>query len=320
MTTMRLTAPLFLSITAIAVPACMADADPDPDRQELRDPVAQDDNQVGTPELAAFPNLLEYFGGKVIPNVKVHNINWNSSVNPQVQPKLDAFYRFVLNSPYMDWLSEYNTMGIPGGSNQTIGRGGEGALVTLTPSTSSTSLTDATIQSEITSQINAGHLPSPDDNTVYAINFPANIGITDAFGNPSCGFCSYNSVFKRGTQNVYYAVLPSLEPNTACGRVEGKRRHCGPATDFLNNTTAVASSAIFNAVTDPERRFVPPGAVSAPMGWVHWSGDDSGAVFVDDIGNLCTFVQADVIGSDGKTYKVQKQYDNVTGNCIVSKP
>ena len=78
---------------------------------------------------------------------------------------MTGFYTGALNSPYMDWLSEYNTVGLNGqdgqpGSNQTIGRGGLGSVVTLVPSITGTTISDTQIQSEISAQINAGHLPA----------------------------------------------------------------------------------------------------------------------------------------------------------------
>ena len=88
-----------------------------------------------------------------------------TNVNTTVKNGMGGFYTAVTNSAYFDWLSEYNTVGVNGtdghpGSNQTIGRGTYYGQVTITPGNSSTSLTDGAIQTELKSQISAGHLPA----------------------------------------------------------------------------------------------------------------------------------------------------------------
>src|SRR5262252_3268746 len=70
------------------------------------------DGRVTDVTVLAAAHILTYFGGKVIPNTKAYAINWNSGVNPGVLPRMTGFYTGVLNSPYMDWLSEYNTVGV----------------------------------------------------------------------------------------------------------------------------------------------------------------------------------------------------------------
>jgi serine protease len=192
------------------------------------------------------------------------------------------------------------------GSNQTIGRGGLGGSFTLTPSTGGTNLTDAQIQSEISNQINLGNLPQPTDNAYYAVNFPTGTTITSSDGSQSCvggGFCAYHGTFKKGTQNVYYAVLPSLAPGSGCNT------GCGSAANFLDNTTSVASHELIEAITDAEIGVAT--VVGRPLAWYNTSQGE--------IGDICNAVQGTIVGADGVTYTVQKEYDNVSGTCITSK-
>src|SRR5579859_1291700 len=124
-------------------------------------------------EAAAAANAhLNYYGGKVIPNVKVVVVFWGSGVNSEVQQKVAGYYSSVTNSPYFDWLSEYNTNitaqnGQPG-TNQHIGRGTYSRSVTLSGVTTSGTVDDSVIQSTINSNISSGVLPAADADTLYA--------------------------------------------------------------------------------------------------------------------------------------------------------
>src|SRR5207247_5415848 len=48
---------------------------------------------------------MKYFGGKVLANVKVYQVNWSGSVDSAVAGGLPGFYRAVTNSAHPDWLS-----------------------------------------------------------------------------------------------------------------------------------------------------------------------------------------------------------------------
>jgi len=78
--------------------------------------------------------FVGYLGGKVISNVKPIAVFWGSNVDPTIQSTLPAMYSAIVSSPYMDWLSEYDTF-ITGGSNQHIGYGSYGGTFTSRPGT-----------------------------------------------------------------------------------------------------------------------------------------------------------------------------------------
>jgi hypothetical protein len=284
---------------AVSVIACADGNDTMSDRVE--DPTAQ----AGAPVAAG---LLRYYGGKVLAGARAYAINWNTGVNSQVLPRLAGLYRTVLDSDYVDWLSEYDTLGRSGldglpGSDQRIGRGTLGGQFTLVPQNTGTMLTDAQIQQEIAHQMDIEAIPLPDDDAYYAVNLPAGISVSVG-GRHSCiDFCGYHRTFVRGGQNVYYAVLPSLQ-------APGCNAMCGTAA-WLDNTTAVATRELVETITDAEIGLT--SSIQRPLGWY------SSTAF-GEIGEFCTGQLGTVTGRDGSSYKVQKQYDNASGQCIAAKP
>ena len=71
---------------------------------------------------------LKYYGGPVIQNAKIYHVNWGANVSSTISTTLPTFYAALVASRYLDWLSEYNTVGLDGqdgqaGSNQGISRG-----------------------------------------------------------------------------------------------------------------------------------------------------------------------------------------------------
>ena len=250
---------------------------------------------------------LTYYGGHVISNVKVYNVNWNSNVSSAVSTYLGSFYAAITQSAHFDWLSEYNTTlnaaDGSAGTNQVIGRGSLGGSITLNPSTSGTSVDDTSIQAEITKQIASGTLPAADDNSIYMMNFPKGTTITMQ-GSASCQvFCAYHGTFKVSGQNVYYGVIPSMEPGSGCDL------GCGTDPNYLNNTSSVASHELVEAVTDPEVGLA-SGGLGKPLAWYNSSQGE--------IGDICNGQQGSVVGSDGVTYTVQKEWSNSQSACIAT--
>jgi subtilisin-like proprotein convertase family protein len=244
---------------------------------------------------------LSYYGGHVISNVKVVVVFWGSGVDSTVQSQIGNFYSAVTNSAYMDWLSEYNTnitaVGGQPGTNQTIGRGTFVGSFTITPSITSNTIDDSQIQSEINSQITAGHLPAPDANTIYMTYFPTGKTITQG-GSSSCvQFCAYHGTFLRNGNSTYYGVMPSLGTGSGC------ETGCGSSTVF-NNTTSVSSHELIEAVTDGEVGLATQ--IGPPLAWYNSAQGE--------IGDICNAQQGTIAG-----FTVQKEYDNATSSCIVSK-
>lgn len=243
---------------------------------------------------------LVYRGGKVIASPKIYAVFWENgtnTVNATVKDQVPGFYKSAVDSPYMDWLSEYDT------PTQHIGRGSYGGTLTLHPDNASNSLTNQDIQAEINRQIDAGVLPRPDENTIYMIHFPPQVSI-DLDGAKSCqAFCAYHNTLSRGGQSVYYGVMPDLSPGSPCAG------GCGGAHNFFDNQTSVASHELIETVTDPD-----VGLANNDPKKLGWYDDKYG-----EIGDICNAQQGALPGP-GTSYTVQKEWSNRNHGCIVTAP
>ena len=241
---------------------------------------------------------LQYFGGPVIQNAKVTAVFWGDTVDKETQKNIGPFFTNMLDSTYMDWLSEYDTnlTAVDGrqGTAQHIGRGSFAGKVTIRPTTAAKALTDAMVQQELESQVAAGKLPKPDGDSLYMIYFPAGVSITIE-GQRSCSaFCAYHEGFKsaRLGSSVFYGVMPSCAASCAFGN-----------TPF-DSMSIVSSHEAIEAVTDP---FPTPGSSPAyPQAW-----NDPGG---EEIGDLCAEGSSTVTGRD-LVSKVQWEWDNATTAC-----
>jgi hypothetical protein len=242
-----------------------------------------------------------YGQGPVLANVQVIAVFWGNGVNSTVVSNIGPFYKAMTDNSYMDWLQEYNTPG------QLIGRGSLGGTYTIQPSNKSVSLTDAQINAELASQIQAGNLPVPNlgetyppSNTVYAIHFPPGITIAGPSGDGnSCqsgGFCGYHNSTTKTIGGVSvplpYVVLPDFGPGSGCDT------GCGADTMF-QNFTSTASHEVAEALTDPEP-------------FSGWS---------PEIGDPCNQQHTTITsytGSNAVTYTVQKLWSNLSNGCVAA--
>jgi Cep192 domain 4 len=269
---------------------------------------------------------LTYYGGRVVSNMQVYMLLWGNGGagggdgqylpqvrNPLTPPSMASFYFGVLNSAYVDWLSEYNTniidFGGGPGTNQRIGHGTvEGGSV-LTPSDTSNPIDDSAIQVELVNLIASGRIPAPttdaegNNNTYYAIFFPHGQFITMG-GNVSClDFCAYHgTIASAQVGEIYYGVHPDMQAGSGCDL------GCGDGATPFDNYTSVASHEMVETITDPEvglASFLAP-----PLAWY-----DS---VNGEIGDICNQQQGSIIGADGRRYTVQKEFSNAANDCIVS--
>jgi hypothetical protein len=187
-------------------------------------------------------------------------------------------------------------------------------MFTIQPANTNLSLGDADIQTELAKQIQAGNLPAPDDDRYYAINFPSGYTEIDPTGSASCqAFCAYHGTFLLSGQNIYYGVLPDLNPAGNCKNV------CVASNVpvFQDDAQLAASHELTEAVTDADvGLFGFSGPFTRPLAWV--GGTDQGWGSAEEIGDLCAFQPGTLTTSDGGTFMVQKEYDNATGSCIVT--
>jgi hypothetical protein len=247
---------------------------------------------------------LTYYGGPLIPNVKVIKVlygagSYDSAITSTIitGPTMAGFFTGVLNSPYMDWLSEYNEPGY------SIGRGIYGKSYQIIPASSrnGSSITDAQIQAEVSAQMTAGHLPQPTNGSMYMIFFPPGKTIVASNGWHSCvQFCAYHGTYKRNGQYVFYGIMPDQGGGCLGG--------CGTSPSKFNNTTSVTSHEMIETVTDPAVGLAT--AYGPPLGWYDVPNNA-------EIGDLCNAQQGTVVGGNGTTYTVQKEWSNKSGICKV---
>ena len=260
---------------------------------------------------------LTYYGGRVVSNLQVVQVIWGpGSYLPEVTststPSMATFYQDVLNSPYVDWLTEYDTVGLPTPtSSQAIGRGTFGNQYVITPSTTSTTIDDSTVQTEIAAQIAARKLPAPTTdgnghtNTYYAIFFPHGTTITQG-GSSSCvagGFCAYHgTVAASGSlREFFYGVHPDMQTGSGCDT------GCGSAATAFGNYTSVASHEMTETITDSEVGVAV--ALGPPLAWYDANNGE--------IADICNARQGTVT-TGGETYTVQLEWSNAQGACVVS--
>ncbi len=258
---------------------------------------------------------MQYLGGHVISHIRIVAVMWTSKVYSPLQTQVDSYFKGIVDSTYMDWLGEYDTAGVKAydgkaGTSQHIGHGKFVKTVTITPSTTKTSLSDALIGQELSSQIAKGVLPQPEVdkeggiNTLYVVYFPPGVVIQDSQGGVSCNansggnqvFCGYHSSYSDAAGNVPYAVIPDLSSN-AC--VQG----CGVG-NAMDDYGLAASHEMLEAITDAE---VGVGnGVGRPMGWY-----DSQQ---GEVGDMC----ANQVGANTKVngFTVQKNWSQRLGACV----
>ncbi|KAJ3307877.1 hypothetical protein HDU76_004299, partial [Blyttiomyces sp. JEL0837] len=232
------------------------------------------------------------YGGPVIQNVEVHTIFYG---NANYQTELKAFYTAAVKSPWISWLSEYNTAS----PAQTIGLGTFGGSYTQSTNLKAI-LDDTEIQTFLKGLADGGTI-TPTANTFYAVHFQPGVTITMG-GSTSCvQFCAYHGTISYKSGYIFYSVVPDQGGNCAGG--------CGSNSILLNNLCSVSSHELAEAITDAGVGLATTNAY--PLAWY----DNT----YGEIGDICNGQQGTFVGGDGVTYTVQKEWSNQKGACIVSK-
>lgn len=273
-------------------------------------PLVPPGGQAGSIINTSGPHLY-YYGGRVVSNIKVVQVLWGSgtystNVSSTTTPSIATMYQQVSNSAYFSWLTEYDR------TTQRIGYGSFAGQYKITPSSTAHTISDATIQTELTKQIVAHNLPRPThdaggrNDTYYSIFFPHGDIITQG-GTRSCvagGFAGYHGTIAQvGTfGEVYYGVQPDFSPGSGCDN------GVGGGTQFQNEMS-VATHELVETVTDPQVGLAV--VVGPPMAWYDPNNGE--------IGDICNAQQGSIVGADKHTYTVQKLWSNSSLACIVHK-
>src|ERR1051326_1224973 len=257
---------------------------------------------------------LSYFGGPIISNVQVIQVlygsgSYNSQVAGSTSPTMGNFFADITSTGLISLLQQYNT-NISGGTGQVFGNGTFAGLFQIVPAAGNngSTITDTQIQSELLSQINAGHLPAPtldalgNPNTLYMIYFPPGKTISQG-GSNSCqagGFCAYHGTTSStlNSKHVLYGVLPDMQAGSGCSS------GCGSSTVF-GNYTSVTSHELVEAMTDADVGIAT--TFAAPLAWYDMTNGE--------IGDICNAQQGSYT-ANGTTYTIQLEFSNSANNCV----
>jgi MYXO-CTERM domain-containing protein len=238
------------------------------------------------------PAAVVYKGGPLIEHVKVVTVFWGPAANPY-KSQLESFFTAITNSPYFDWLSEYN---VTTPTPFSINRGSWiMSFQDSNPTNGSKTILDSDIQAELRKLVDTGTL-STDADTLFMIYFPSDYSITDAFGEKSCSvICGYHAHYTSTSgAPIRYAVLPDVtQPPCSTSAAGG----CGLSTIQFNNLTSVSSHELVEAVTDPNT----PDTLS-------WYNSLCG-----EIGDECN-AEEGTVGN----LTVQREWSNKYKKCIIT--
>ncbi|KAJ3316268.1 hypothetical protein HDV06_003947 [Boothiomyces sp. JEL0866] len=234
------------------------------------------------------PNAnLIYRGGPVVSNVEVTPIYFK---NFDYKKEMDEFYKAIVDSSYMDWLSEYNT------PKQKIGRGT--VLKSIVVDLKKKDLTPNDLE-DLFEDLLSKQLVKPNPNSYYPIYFEEGVTLTDLHQTRfvMCkDYCAYHTHYNTKSKYVIlYGVIPYLgEPGCAKG--------CGQY-NILGNTMSASSHEMVETVTDPIN----------DSGWYDKTLNSKGKPY-EEISDICNLKQ-DTFDKDGGTYIVQLQWSNKEKRC-----
>ena len=242
---------------------------------------------------------MSYFGGPIMHANTTVLVDWGSSVGSTYTSGDPGF----LQSLAAQIGSPANVSGILAQYLDTSGlnysAAGYDSQVPITPSTSSTSITDAQIQSELKAQVGAGILPAPAGNglsNLYVVLFPSGTQVCDS--PSSCSgttFCAYHgSTALNGSTRILYAVMPDMTSVAGCQQ---------NGNSAFQSHTVILSHEWAEAINDP--LVAEAGSFGPPLAWYDSSPGKG------EIGDICN-QQSATNGS----YKVQREWSNLDGSCV----
>jgi hypothetical protein len=219
-------------------------------------------------------------GGPVIPHIRLHSIYWDNTV--RFPEDRDHFYQSIVNSPYLDWLSEYSPVVSTTQPSQvgiSIGRGSfidsmvdSGAPAPIATEIGRHTITEDMIQRRLKQLIQANlfhnETPSPVPifqgyqftNDVYLIHTPPTVSVSlangagyacpdprDSGNPPGTNVEGFHEAMVLDNRLVWYVVLPDC----GCGPQDQTGRCRVALSEVFDNLTVTASHEIVETITDP---------------------------------------------------------------------
>jgi len=185
-------------------------------------------------------NLTNH-GGPVIPSAKVVFIFWGPSFSNAASP--DFVYAQTIQAFRNNYgtTGEFNVITQYSGSNGTVALTnlGSGTADVFDTSTPPTNVTDAIVQSEVTSH------GGTNTSTIYEVVIPStsysSSGTSTSCGGPHLAYCAYHSWIGSGTSAIKYSIQPY--PSCSGCQVSG--------WTAVQNQEHFLSHETREAVTDP---------------------------------------------------------------------
>ena len=183
---------------------------------------------------AAATAQMTYRGGPLLTSVQLVTIFWGTAWQNQqtaLAQDLNKFFQYIVTSPLIDQLKEYDVTG------KSIGHGAFIGSATVTAPDPKHHVSDAALrhmlQQEITS---SGKLPAPSPNTLYFVFLPPGVSLSMGGGRSCLSFCGYHDTIQG---QIFYAAMPFA----GC-------TGCDFGGSVLESTTIVASHELGEAITD----------------------------------------------------------------------
>ena len=193
---------------------------------------------------------VQYFGGNVLPHVEAQAVyfgsGWSTPIGGQPAPAtIDAALTDLTGGAYMDALTQ---------AGYRVGRGTASAgVVDPIPLPAGGTISDASIQARLKSDISSGLVQSPDANRLYVVYVAPNVAVDLGSGQGTTrqGILGYHGAFGYNGHTIRYAVV--AYPGQAVG-------NSSLGTSATDQLTAVASHELSEAVTDPDVNY-------SQLGW-----------------------------------------------------
>jgi len=128
---------------------------------------------------AATPAQLTFHNGPLLSAVEVFTIFWGSAWEQQsdLMNNVNQFFDFILTSPLIDQLAEYNV------NEQQIVHGHRSGTITITSPKLHHSVTDSAIQHMLQQEISSNAaFPQPTPNTLYFVYLPPQVTVVQGGG------------------------------------------------------------------------------------------------------------------------------------------
>lgn len=227
---------------------------------------------------------VTYQGGSLLTNVEAQAVflgsDWTNPSLKNQEQATDQFLSTLVGGAYMDMLTN---------AGYGVGRGtASTGVVDNVSIDKSVALTDAQIQSALTTLISNSSVRAPDANRLYMVYVEPGVVVQMGGATSQTSFLGYHGAFGHGNSVVHYAVMPapgSPNPTPSSQRF----------SSAFNELTSVSSHELAEAVTDPDVNY-------GTLGWYDF--DLNG-----EIGDLAVGHESTITGANGMQYVVQDEVD-----------